>query len=100
MTKLGLSLIHVKGQKLVFSNPPMATWLAIWIQRMLIAPSIYIKFQELAANAQKGEAGVSLKIELPPNELSTMSLANGPAKNLDYSGQLDASLVIGGLGLS
>ena len=29
-----------------------------------------------------------------------MSLANGPAKNLDYSGQLDASLVIGGLGLS
>ena len=32
--------------------------------------------------------------------LSTMSLANGPAKNLDYSGQLDASLVIGGLGLS
>ena len=29
-----------------------------------------------------------------------MSLANGPAENLDYSGQLDASLVIGGLGLS
>ena len=29
-----------------------------------------------------------------------MSLAIGPAENLDYSGQLDASLVIGGLGLS
>ena len=43
---------------------------------------------------------MSLKIELPPNELSTMSLANGPVENLDYSGKLDASLVRGGFGFS
>ena len=74
-TKLGLLLVHVKGQKLVFSAHP---WQAGWqsgSKECFLALSVYIKqsLQELAANAwlEEGEAGVGVETLLPPHEFGS-----------------------------